>query len=225
MESIRLRDIERKSWRSQQQGGLIDIQFGIMLVAAAILAALDETPVASWIRIMTLCVIASFGAALTYWMRKRYVLPRLGRVKFSTDRVRRTRTMGIMLAACVLVTSSLVVLTALSKSNRLGVALPGDLGAWLVISAVILVPVAGLAFFLDCPRLFVHGGLFVVVEFLHVVVHLPTRVPFGAVIAYGAAACVSLAVGIGVYIHFLRVVPRPVVPVGEDAEEGADEAN
>jgi hypothetical protein len=45
------------------------------------------------------------------------------------------------------------------------------------------------------------------------------------VIAYGAAACVSLAVGIGVYIHFLHVVPRPVVPVGEDAEEGADEAS
>jgi len=223
MESIRLRDIERKSWRSQQQGGLIDIQFGIMLVAAAVLAALDEIPMASWVRIVTLSVIASFGAALTYWMRKRYVLPRLGRVKFSTDRVRRTRMMGIMLAACVLLTSSLVVLTALS--NRLGVALPGDVGAWLVISAVILVPVAGLAFFLDCPRLFVHGGLFAVVEFLHVVVHLPTRVPFGGVIAYGAAACVSLAVGIGVYIHFLRVVPRPVVPIGEDAEEGADEAN
>ena len=220
MDSIRLHDIERKSWKTLQRDGLTDIVFGLMLVAAAIVGVLDEFGAADWVRIATLAVVAFSVAGVVTWMRKRYVTPRLGRVKFSASRVRQTRAMRIMLAACVLATSSLVVLTALSQP--LGISFPGDLGTWLIISAVILVPVAGLAFFLDCPRLLVHGGLFVIVEYLHVVVHLPSRVPFGAVIAYGGSACVSLSVGITVYVRFLRAAARPVLAVGEGLEEDSD---
>ncbi|MCX6093902.1 MAG: hypothetical protein NTY63_03660, partial [Candidatus Bipolaricaulota bacterium] len=185
--------------------------------------ALDKLSSASWIRIVTLTAMAFSGVAVVSWMRKRYVTPRLGRAKFSAERARRTRAMRIMLAACVAATVALVALTALSP--RLGIELPGDLGAWLIISAVILVPVGGLAVFLDCPRLLVHGGLFVVVEFLHIVVRFPDRVPFGGIIAYGAAACISLTVGISVYIHFLRVVSRPVLVPGEGPEEERRVAN
>ncbi|MDD5263950.1 MAG: hypothetical protein PHU43_03845 [Candidatus Bipolaricaulis sp.] len=219
MDSIRLRDIERKSWRTYQQDGLTDVQFGGLMLAAAMVAVLDQLGAPPWARIVTLTVLAFLEVAAIVWMRRRYVAPRLGTVKFAPWRVRRTRAMRIMLAACVLATASLVVLTSLSKG--LGIALPGDVGAWLIVSAVILVPVGGLALFLDYPRLLLHGGLFVVVEFLHIVAKLPSRFPFGGAIAYGTAACVSLAVGIGVYVRFLRVVPRPVLAPSEPCEEDA----
>jgi hypothetical protein len=222
LDSIRLRDIERRSWRTYQQDGLTDAQFGGLMLAAAVVAVLDRLDTPPWTRIATLTVLAFLEVAVILWMRRRYVAPRLGTVKFAPWRVRRTRAMRIMLAACVLATASLVALTSLSKG--LGIALPGDLGAWLIISAVILVPVGGLALFLDYPRLLLHGGLFVIVEFLHIVVKLPSRLPFGGAIAYGAAACVSLAVGIGVYVRFLRTVPRPVLAPGEGSEEDARDA-
>ncbi|MGD9676672.1 MAG: hypothetical protein AB7V19_08310 [Candidatus Bipolaricaulia bacterium] len=216
MESIRLRDIERRSWRAYQQDGLTDVQFGVLLLAGAVMAVLDHAAVPDWIRIMTLAVLALFGVGLVSWMRWRYVMPRLGRARFSTQRVRRTRTMRILLAACVLATVTLVVLTGLSPG--LGIPMPGDLGAWLIISAVILVPITAIAVFLDCPRLLLYGALFAAVEFLHIVVRLPQRVPFAAVFAYGGAACIAFGIGGAIYIHFLRTVARPVLR--EEGEEG-----
>lgn len=222
MDSIRLRDIERKGWRAYQQDGLTDAQFGGLMLVAAMVAILDRLGTPPWACIATLTVLAFLEVAVIVWMRRRYVAPRLGTVKFAPWRVRRTRAMRIMLAACVLATTSLVALTSLSKG--LGIALPGDLGAWLIISAVILVPVVGLAVFLDYPRLLVHGGLLVIVEFLHIVIRLPSRFPFGGAIAYGVAASISLAVGIGVYVRFLRTVPRPVLGQGANAEEDTHDA-
>lgn len=222
MNSIRLRDIERRSWRAYQQDGLTDVQFGGLMLAAAVVAILDQLGTPPWSRIATLTVLAFPEVGVILWMRWRYVAPRLGTVKFAPWRVRRTRAMRILLAACVLATASLVALTSLSKG--LGIALPGDLGAWLIISAVILVPVAGLAIFLDYPRLLVHGGLFVIVEFLHIVIKLPSRLPFGGAVAYGVAASISLAVGIGVYIRFLRTVPRPLLGQGANALEDSHDA-
>jgi hypothetical protein len=219
MQELNLKRMESRVWKAYQQDGLTDVLFGLLLFSAGVIGALDELAVASWIRLALTIALPFSGVGLIFWMRWRFVAPRLGRVRFSARRTRRTRATRVLLGACVLITVILVVLTALS--NRLGFRFIGDIGdvgAWAVIAAVILLPVGGLALALDYPRLLVHASLFVTVEFLHVVVHLPSRVPFGGAIAYAAAASISLTIGITVYLRFVRSVPRPEA---EEPREGS----
>lgn len=209
MTTLNLRDIERKSWCIAQQDGLMDVLIGILLLTAAVGGAFDSLGLPTGAHWATIAIFSFAGVGLTLWIRKRYVVPRLGRVKFSANRVRQTRSMRVLLASCVAITVLLVVATTLAR--RFGFAFLwdlGDVGAWGIISFVIIVPLGGIALFLEIPRLWIYAGLFSVVEFLHIVVHFPARVPFGATIVYGIASAVALAVGITFYVRFLRRYPR-----------------
>jgi hypothetical protein len=218
MGELDLRGIERRSWRMSRQDGLLDALFGVIFLAAAVVAILDQTPVPPAARIASLCAIQFSGVGAVVWIRRRYVAPRLGYVKYSPQRRRSRITLRNMLAICVAATTALVVLTALS--DRIGLHLIGDLGAWGTITAVVLVPIGAIAFFLDYPRLLIYAGLLSGVEFLHIVVGLPSRVPYAGAYAYGAASVVAFAIGIPIYVSFLRRFPR--MPVG--AEEVDDAA-
>jgi hypothetical protein len=209
MRVLDLQRIERRSWRMLQQDGLMDALFGVLFLAAAVVGILDQTTAPDWVRITTLVVIQFSGVAAMTLLRRRYVTPRLGRVKYSSRRVRNLRTLRLLLAACVLLTVALVVLTALS--NRLGFTLFGDvgkLGTWLVISAVVFLPIAGIAFFLDYPRLLIYAALLSAAEFLHIVVELPKRVSYGGAIVYGIASVIAFFIGIPIFVRFLRGTPR-----------------
>jgi len=209
MTSIRLHDIERHSWRMTNKDGLLDILFGFMLLGACIssLVGMWETP--DWLRILSLSVIQFSGVGFMIWMRRRVVVPRIGHVKFAAKRTRRLRTMGIMLGACVAVTVLLVLATSLS--NRFGFSLFGEVGAWpvwAVVTAVIMIPIAALAVVLDYPRLLLHGSLFVIAEFLLLVIGLEDITPNAGPIVFGVGSLISFSIGIPIFVHFLRSVPR-----------------
>lgn len=221
MEGLNLQGIERKSWRMLQQDGLMDCLFGVIFLAAAVVAVLDQMPVPDWARITTLMVIQFSGVGAMTLLRLRLVAPRLGRVKYARRRVRQLGRLRVLLAVCVLVTAALVALTALS--GRLGFTLLGNvggLGVWLLITAVVFVPVAGLALVLDYPRLLVYAGLLSGVEFLHIVVELPDRVPYGGAYAYGLASVIAFSIGVPIFVRFLQTTPRPNL----ESEGGPDES-
>ncbi len=224
MRTLSLRRMESHIWRTYQQDGLTDVLFGLLLLSAAVIGVLDHLEVPSGIRLFLTVALPGLGLGLVFWLRKRFVAPRLGCVRFSPRRSRSVRWMRIFMAACVLITVTLVVLTALS--NRLGLYFPGDLGAlgvWGVVAAVILVPVGMIALVLDYPRLLVHAMLFVTVEFLHIVVRLPSLIPYGGPIAYAAAASISLTIGLTVYARFLHRLKRIEEPEHVRIEGADDE--
>ena len=209
MTSIRLQDIERQTWRMTNKDGLLDILFGFMLLGACISALVGLWGKPDWVRMVSLITIQFGGVGFMIWMRRREVLPRIGHVKFAARRARRTRSMRIMLAACVAVTALLVAVTALS--GRLGFSFLGDtsaLTAWAVITAVIMVPIGGMAIFLDFPRLLLHGSLFVAAEFCLVVIGLEDITPLAAPVVFGLGSVISFSIGIPIFARFVRSVPR-----------------
>jgi hypothetical protein len=213
MNELRLRNMEHRLWRTYKQDGLTDVLFGWLFLCAAVIGILDVRQAASWVRLALTVALPFLGVGFTFWMRKHFVIPRLGRVRFAARRVRQTRATAVFLAVYVLLTVVLVVLTALS--DRLGLGFIGALGAvgvWGVIAAVILIPIGGIALALDYPRLLVYAALFLAVEYFHIVVRLPSRVEYGGVLAYAAAAMVSLAIGLCVYTRFLCRLSRPEAP-------------
>jgi len=213
MHVLNLEDLERRSWRAMTRDGLMDVLFGFLLLGASVSALVGLCDPPDWLRIVALSTIQFGGVVWIIWARRRYVAPRVGHVKFAPKRIRRTRTVRIVLAACVTVTVLLVVLTALS--SRLGFSLLGEVGswsAWGVIAAVILVPIAAIAIFLDYPRLLLHGSLFVIVEFFLIVVRLEEATRYAPTLLYGAGSAISFSIGIPIFMRFLRDVPRASLP-------------
>jgi hypothetical protein len=209
MQSLRLHDIERNTWRMMHRDGLMDVLFGFMLLGACVSALVGILGQPEWLRLLTLVVIQFGGVAFMVWMRWREVAPRIGRVKFSSRRARQTRTMRIILGVCVAVTVLLVVATTLS--NRLGFSWFGTASAWtawLTITAVLMIPIGALALFMDYPRLLLYGALFVAVEFCLIVLELDDTVTYAEPILYGAGSLIGFSIGIPVFVRFLRLVPR-----------------
>jgi len=210
MKAFDLKHMERRSWRLLQKDGLTDALFGTIFLSAAVVGVLDHVQVADGLRIAALAAIQFGGVIGMILLRKRYVTPRLGRVKFAPQRVRRTNALRVFLGICVGMTVLLVVLTTLS--GRLGFTLFGDLsslGVWLVISAVILVPIGALAYVLEYPRLLLYGTFLSVAEFLHVVVDLPERLPFAATYIHSLISLIAFTVGISISLRFIRLTPKP----------------
>jgi len=226
MNALDLQSMERRSWRLFQRDGLTDALFGAIFLASAVVGILDQTSIADGIRIATLIVIQFGGVLAMILLRKRYVMPRLGRVKYAPRRVRRTRIMRTFLAVCIAITVLLVVLTRLSGTLGFDIFRNmGGFGVWLLISAVVLVPIGAIAYFMEYPRLLLYGGFLSIAEFMHVVVELPKRVAFGAAYIYGAFSIIAFAIGITIFVGFLRSTPRPDVPAGaveveEPVEDG-----
>jgi len=210
MDRLNLRDIERRSWRTTMEGGLIEILFGVMMVAGAASYLVSDLGAPSAASTATLIALHVGALLLMLWMRRRYVLPRVGRAMFSANRTRRLRRMSLLLAICVLVTIALVVLTVLA--SRTGRSLLGPVSAApvvAVVAVIVLVPLGALAIFLDYPRFLLLGGLIVAAEAALALFERYGAPPHDRALVYGTIGLVNLTLGLTLFARFVRRVPRP----------------
>ena len=210
MRELSLRNIERRSWRSTMGGGVIEIMFGIMMFGGAISYLVSDLGAPSAASTASLVVLHAAALALMLWMRKRYVLPRVGRAAFSANRMRRLRRMRVLLAVCVAATVTLVVLTVLA--GRTGVSLLGPVSAApivAVVAVIVLVPLGALAIFLDYPRFLLLGVLIVAAEGALALFDRYGAPPFDRTLVYGTIGLISLILGLISFLRFLRRVPLP----------------
>jgi hypothetical protein len=210
MRSLDLHDIERRSWRAMLQGGLVEIMFGGMMFAGATSYLISDLGASSAASTATLIGLHAAALLLMFWMRRRYVLPRVGRAKFSPNRIRRLRGLRILLAVCVLVTATLVALTVLA--NRTGTSLLGPVSAApivAVVAVIVLVPLGALAVFMNYPRFLLLGGLIVGAEAVLAILGHFGPPPHDRTLVFGIAGVISLALGLTTFVRFMRRVPRP----------------
>jgi hypothetical protein len=214
MSKLNLRDIERRSWRSTMGGGVIEIMFGVMMFAGAISYLVSDLGAPSAASTATLVVLHAVALLLMFRLRKRYVLPRIGRATFSTSRKRRLRRMTILLAVCVAATIALVVMTAIA--GRTETSLLGPVSATpivAVVAVVVLVPLGALAVFLDYPRFLLLGGLIVAAEAGLALLAKYGEPPHGRAIVYGTIGLISLVIGLITFARFLQRIPQPTQEV------------
>jgi len=209
MRDLSLHKIERQSWRTTMQGGLIEILFAGMMFAGAASYLVSDLGVPSAACTATLVVLHVAALLLMLRMRKRYILPRVGRAVFGRSRKRRLRWMSAFLAICVLATIALVVLTVLAQ--RTDVSLLGPIGAApivAIVAVVVLVPLGVLAIVLDYPRFLLLGGLIVVAEAVIALFERYGAPPHDRTLVYGTIGVVSLTIGLIAFRRFIRRVPR-----------------
>jgi len=190
-----LRKLEKSSWKASFRSGLIEIAIGLVLVVSSICYIFDDLRY----YFMPLYLIPVLFLILT---KKNIVIPRMGMVKFSKQRRRKSMLFHIVITAVLLF---LVLLTVLSATSYL----PEYIAPKIIITAIILLICFATAYFLDLTRLFLYGiviaGAFNLSEFFR---ENPGRLPDGG-FAYLMASIVFLIAGGIYFFRFLKKYPIP----------------
>lgn len=215
MNQLSLHDIERRGWRATLQGGLIEILFGIMMFAAALSYLVSDIGASSAISLVVLIGVQGAGLLLSIFLRRRYIAPRVGHVVFSPMRKKRLLRMKILLAIAVLCTMVLVVLTAIagrSNASSLSALTPYSVAA--IVSAIVLLPLGALAYFLEFPRFLLLGLYIAAAEFVLGWFDAHGGAAHDEVIVYAVLGLIGSTIGWITFVRFLQRVPRadPEVP-------------
>jgi len=116
-DSLNLKNIEKKAFRSTYQDGLLDINMGGVILCMSFLAYTMDGETNTFLRFgLLIGGLLLFNAI--FWGGKKFItIPRLGQVKFSPQRQRRGLIMASVLAAIVLLQVLLLVGTILLWKN------------------------------------------------------------------------------------------------------------
>jgi len=204
LNTVDLKQIERKAYRSTYEDGLWDICIGVIVSAMAIFVHYPESGYSA-INVIAFLIAFSVGDGLLIAGKKYITQPRMGQVRFGPVRQRKIKTLAIILGVIVFMQVILVGLTAIGWPNpALGETLLGDydLERLLVASVGFLfvgIPMIVIAFINDFPRGYYIGVLMAMAVFLMILTNQPIY----------AIACGGLILvpGIVLFIRFLKKYP------------------
>lgn len=204
VQNINLKELEKNTWTSFYQNGLIDIQMGLIFVVGSICMIFSD------IRyyLMSLYVIP----ILLFILAKKYiVLPRMGIVKFSRKRKRKSTILTAVITTTLVF---LVSLTLIAKTNTN--IIPPGIAPQVVISAIILIICLSIAFFLNFNRMYVYAFLITGSLILSEIIRANPGIISRAGHAYLLTAAVMICTG-GIYlVRFLKKYPLPVEGAPDD---------
>ena len=201
-QTIDLKALEKKAWKSVFQDGLWDIYLGILLMAFAVGAWLDRQPISENMRV-GIYIGVQILAMIVLFAGKRFVtMPRMGTVKFGVERKKRRHIVQLVLFISALVGLGVWFLSATLSGEGRG-AMPGR---WVfpLIWVLNMLMVFGLgAYFLEYERLYVIGFLYAIVIPLDVIVKTTAKVDLDMYI-FLAAGSIILFMGIACLVRFVR---------------------
>jgi hypothetical protein len=204
-QTINLKELERKAWRSVFQDGLWDIYLGLLLLAMAVWALLSDVGFSeSWG--MGIFIGLEVLAMLVLWVGKKTItVPRMGRVKFGPKRKAKLNWVRVILFISVLVGAGVFVAGLAMRGNRLeqlNVAFFFP-AAW-VVNMIVVFSLG--AYSLDFKRLYLIGVMYALAVPLDIVFRKVASVDL-TFIAFGVPAMVILIIGLVVFTRFLRDYP------------------
>jgi hypothetical protein len=202
-----LQAIERKAFKSTQDDGLLEMQFGAVLIILGFTAYIDDmgisNPYYGYLLILASPLIVILG--------RRYITqPRLGRVIFGMDRQQRQAKMTLILTASVLVGLLMFILGATNVIRIPDVLRPYVLSA--IIAGAIFLTLAAIGYFMNNRRFVIIGAIFAGSELTITILKLHTDLvsPAGVALTIGGVLITIMAAW--VLARFLRDHPRPNTP-------------
>jgi hypothetical protein len=206
-ETIDLKNIEKKAWKSTFEDGIFEIYFGILHLSLTLGVILDNFLPEPLDSIITISII---GLGLIFFITaKKFISePRIGKVKFRFSRIKRKiKTIGV-LTVNFFVLLILYLIGVLNPEFR--IAIPGYLYGLIVGLLFFSLPLCFVAYFLQFNRLYIIGILIGISFFLdEIFALLLIPVPFDSLLAFGTISIIILSIGIVVFIRFLKKYPLP----------------
>ncbi|MGB7055061.1 MAG: hypothetical protein WBE28_07055 [bacterium] len=207
VQSIDLKQLERKVWTSFFEDGIWDIYLGMLLMAMAVGALLTDFGVPESTQMIVYgCLITT--ACLFLWVGKRYiVIPRVGRVHFGSKGKSRMGKAIIMLTISVLVGFVAFVIAGLCAKGSVPQSLPTELLLPAIWVGNMIIVFSFAAYFLCFNRLYLIGVMFAVGVPLDIILREWTHRDL-TFVAFGIPAMVILSMGGVVLVRFLRKYPQ-----------------
>lgn len=209
LNTIDLKQIERKAYRSTYEDGLLDIFMGAIVAAMGVTIYRPESGYSA-INIVVMGLIYAIGYSL-FWAGKKYItLPRMGQVRFGPIRQHKNKTLAIILGIIVLIQAFVVGVTVFGwLSPVFGAKLLGSfddyslehlavamLGSFFVGPSMLVI-----AYLIDFPRGYYIAFLMALAVFLMILINQPIYpVVVGGLI---------IVPGLVLFIHFLKKYPIP----------------
>jgi hypothetical protein len=203
---LNLKEVERKAYRSTYQDGLLDIEYGLIVVSMAIFLYRPADGYSPMNIILSVVIISL--ANLLYFAGKKYVtLPRLGQVRFGPVRRQKAKTLSIVLGVFILFQVGLVALTAYGWANpEVSAALSSYFSGSqsLILVAAIGSTIVGtsmivIAYFTDFPRGYYIAILMALAVFLMIYINQPIYpIIIGVLI---------IIPGLMLFVRFLKTYP------------------
>jgi len=202
-----LHAIERKAFKSTQDDGLLEMQFGAVLIILGFTAYIDDIGILNHYY-GYLLILAS---PLIFILGRRYITqPRLGRVRFGVDRQKRQAKVTLILAASVLVGVMMFILGTTDV-----IRIPDDVRPYVlstIIAGTIFLTLAAMGYFMNNRRFVVIGAIFAGSELSITILKLHTDLisPAGVALTTGGVLITIMAAW--VLARFLRHHPRQDTP-------------
>ena len=213
-QTINLKELERKAFRSTFQDGLWDMYLGFLLLIMGmgpVLPALNKSVTWTLVILLMLSVLAW----MAFWAGKKFItIPRMGRVKFGPQRKAKLKKTRAVLFLSALLGVILFVLRA-TWNMEWAARIPIPAYIWAVQAIVVF----GLgAYFLDVSRFYAYGVFYAIPVPVGIVLLQNTGLPGFMFLPFGVSGGIMVIVGVGLFIRFLR--EYPVVP--EEASYGSN---
>ncbi|MFX1364963.1 MAG: hypothetical protein ACFFCE_15955 [Promethearchaeota archaeon] len=203
-EKIDLKEIEKKTWRSTLEDGILDIYFGILILGLGMgmtLSPVVPNPLDKFIPI----IFIGIGLAFFLTAKKMITQPRLGIVKFGIKRKGRKLKTLVVLSINLLI---LLILFLIRFTNpELSLEFPGYLDGLILGLLFITAPVCFAAYFIQHPRFYIIGLLVGLSFFLSDLLSIFIPEPFDVLVVFSIISGITIIMGIVSLIKFLRKYP------------------
>jgi len=201
-ETIDLKELEKKAWKSTLEDGIFEIYFGILHLSLALGIVLDKILPESLSAIITLSFI---GLGFIFFLiAKKYISqPRIGKVKFARPRIMRyVKTIALLTVNFIVI----LIIYLIRFSLRIPMYLYGLIVGLLFFT----LPLSFVAYLLQFNRLYVIAiltGLSFFLDEIFALLTIPG--PFDSLLAFGIISIIIISIGIVVFIQFLQKYPLP----------------
>jgi len=194
-QEINLKQLEKNTAAVIFQTGIVDISIGLIMFVTSMAMLFDD--ISYYIDILLIVPLVFVILAFRY-----IASPRMGIVKLARSRMR--RNLWFMIA----VTAFLVTMVSLRFIHHGNTGNGLNSGRWIV-SGIIFIICAAIAYFLHFRRMYLYALLYVGAFNLNEVIReSPGNLPDGA-FAYLFVAVVLIIIGCVYLIRFLRKYPVP----------------
>lgn len=204
-QTLGLKELERKAWKSTFSDGIWDIYLGLLLLNLGFITILNRSglPKAASYPFSLVYLLA---CVLVLWAGKKFItVPRLERVRFGEQRqkLRNWGRAGLFLG--VLVLAALILLFTVARSGAVAAA---GLELWFpAILALITLLAGGLAAFLtDFTRLYIIAILYTIPFPLVVYADQLAGVDL-ALVGFTLPGVLIVLMGVVMLVRFLRAYP------------------
>jgi hypothetical protein len=203
-EKIDLKEIEKKTWRSTLEDGLLDIYFGILVLSIGLgmtLGGILPEPLDGIISIIFMVI----GLILFLFGKKYITQPRLGMVKLGLKTKTRKIKTVIVLSINLIILLVLYILRFINPELRL--RFPAFLDGLIIGLLFVTIPLCFAAYFLQYPRLFFIAISVGLSFFLSDIFSTFIQEPFDILLAFSFISCLIIVMGVFSLIKFLRKYP------------------